>query len=343
MAVVIFSMACLVPVSLLASGVEVTGDVGSDAEYLRIQVRDARVKSLRVEVFDGEGGAVYDSGIVAEGSFDLPLEEVWARVESQDALALEIRAWDYRGELLVSQLTRGVNLGEDVISTIQFDSIPGNTTLLGESITLSGDVLVNGSLDAASGIQTSSIQASGGGSFFGTCGAGSSIRSINASGAVTCEFDDVGGGGGGDNLGNHTATTNLQMGSNMILFDIEHGLRGAGGGEVKTGPLGRTFQFFAGASGADSARFWNSAGALRIAIPEEGGLDFWGGQKVCSVYDGSGRHSILAGASWTTSDCNDYRVATAPEGAYQVFCVFHDGFSFGGANGTAPPARNCGW
>lgn len=40
----------------------------------------------------------------------------------------------------------------------------------------------------------------------GSCSAGASIRLINNDGTVLCEVDDA-----GDNLGNHTATKNLNM------------------------------------------------------------------------------------------------------------------------------------
>ncbi|NQU82364.1 MAG: hypothetical protein HQ539_00210, partial [Parcubacteria group bacterium] len=43
----------------------------------------------------------------------------------------------------------------------------------------------------------------------GTCAAGSSIRIINENGTVTCETDDA--GVGGDNLGTHVASVNLNM------------------------------------------------------------------------------------------------------------------------------------
>ncbi|HAT68755.1 MAG TPA: hypothetical protein DCS20_04025 [Candidatus Yonathbacteria bacterium] len=49
----------------------------------------------------------------------------------------------------------------------------------------------------------------------GTCAVGQSIRAISSTGAVTCEIDDV-GAGGSDNLGNHTATQNLNMAGRQI-------------------------------------------------------------------------------------------------------------------------------
>ncbi len=51
----------------------------------------------------------------------------------------------------------------------------------------------------------------------GTCTAGSSIRVVNADGSVTCETDDI--GGGGDNLGDHTATQNLRLNGNWLSGD----------------------------------------------------------------------------------------------------------------------------
>ncbi len=45
----------------------------------------------------------------------------------------------------------------------------------------------------------------------GICGAGSSIRAINADRTGACEADD-----GGDNLGNHVATQNLILNSRRI-------------------------------------------------------------------------------------------------------------------------------
>ena len=51
----------------------------------------------------------------------------------------------------------------------------------------------------------------------GACPAGSSIRAINSTGAVTCETDSV----GADNLGNHSATTALDM-NGQNVNEVNH-------------------------------------------------------------------------------------------------------------------------
>lgn len=306
----------------------------------RIEIQDQRATSLRLEVFDGNGSVIYDSGVLPGRTLEFPATEIFSAVEPTDTFVMEVRAWSSEGDLLVSQVTKTSNLGE--ISTINFEVIPTATLLASDAITLAGNVDVFGDLDVASTIRAGGLQNSVGGAFFGSCSAGSSIRSISSTGSVTCENDDT--GSGGDNLGNHSATANLQMGGHTIQFSNGIGIHGAGGANFKTGPLGETFQFQAGGGTADIARFKDLGGNLKLAVLANGGLDFHGGQKVCSAFDASGRNSILAGASWTFATCSSFRDAVTTGGNYQVFCVFNDRFSFGGVNGGAPSApNNCGW
>jgi hypothetical protein len=150
----------------------------------------------------------------------------------------------------------------------------------------------------------------------------------------------------------YIGTGDLDMTNHTILFNTGFGLRGAGGGEVKTGPLGQTFQFFAGNASADIARFKDQTDGLKLAVDNKGGIHFTGGQKVCSAFIESTtdqRLFLLVSADWTLSDCAQFRDVVRPGGKYQAFCIFDtkDGpnngrFSVGVPN-AGPPTRNCGW
>ena len=102
----------------------------------------------------------------------------------------------------------------------------GNVTItntLGD--TISSAEIINGTI-TYSDTNTNSIQRR----VVGTCSAGYAIRAIDSAGNVTCEYDDS--GSSGDNLGNHSATQNLDMNTrdvrevnNMYVRDIRpHGV-----------------------------------------------------------------------------------------------------------------------
>ncbi len=366
----------------------------SEQNLLRIGLTDDRIENVRVEMFDVASHLrVYDSGIRSGRRVEIELP---AELTSSDAVALtvELRAWDVEGNLVLSQISSFQPSEGPLISSIGFEIIPAGFGILATPITLESDVDVTGGLDVAGALSASEIRASGGGPFFAVCPPNSSIRSINPDGTVACEMDD-----GGDNLGNHTADFDLQMGSHSLLFDKGIGLRAAGGGQFKTGPMGMTFMFFAGGPTGDIAQFRDDgsvlklainnegmanfanglglsadggarlltgpggqtfqfyaggpagnianfkdvSGVLKLAVKPNGNLGFNGGQKVCSVFDGFGRSSIIASAGWTAGTCSSYRAAVLPGGGnYQLACVFDTSFSFGPANGGAP-TPNCGW
>ena len=78
----------------------------------------------------------------------------------------------------------------------------GNTYTAGNGLTLTGNQFSTNNTQTQARVS-------------GTCAVGQSIRAISSTGAVTCEIDDV-GAGGSDNLGNHTATQNLNMAGRQI-------------------------------------------------------------------------------------------------------------------------------
>lgn len=82
-----------------------------------------------------------------------------------------------------------------------------------QELSVSGDLAMSGNfykLDGTTNFFTNSCT-----------GANLSIKTINADGTMTCETDDIGGGGGGDNLGNHTATQNLRLSGFWLSNDGE--------------------------------------------------------------------------------------------------------------------------
>lgn len=306
-------------------------------DLLRVEVQDGEIHSLRLEIFDRVGASrLYDSGIVDGQMLQVDLFEALGSSLAAP-LKYELRAWDAAGELVFSQLSSLSRGSESEIFSINFDLIPAGSRLLSPVISLQGEVDISAGLNVAGAIRTTELRDMGGGAFFGSCGSGSSIRSIDPDGTVSCETDDA-----GDNLGNHAAQFDLQMSANTILFSNEAGLRSAGGAEVKTGGMGQTFQFFAGGAAADIARFKDVAGALKLSVDPKGGVHFNGGQKVCIVVADGWRDSILVSAGWTKQNCVGYKNAVEPAGFFHLACIFDDGFSLGVSPGTLP-TPNCGW
>ncbi len=125
---------------------------------------------------------------------------------------------------------------------------------------------VNGGLALSGGI----YKLDGTTKFFSDCAANSSIRVINADGTVVCQAS----GGAGDNLGNHVATQNLQMGSNYISNDGGAGeginIDTAGRVAISNTPnaSGETFQLREPAGGSEWAGFSydGSNNDLKIAV-----------------------------------------------------------------------------
>jgi len=91
-----------------------------------------------------------------------------------------------------------------------------NPAVLGHSaqeLTVNSSSVVDGSLVAAD-TDTTSIQSR----VTGTCGAGSSISSVNSAGAVGCETDDLGGG-----TGSKCTNTTIAQGTGTVGFTAPTG------------------------------------------------------------------------------------------------------------------------
>lgn len=306
---------------------------------ISVDSEGGRIAAMRLEIFDDiSGESLFDTGIEQGTSLRLSPE---LRAVGSGSM-YELRAWDRGGDLVLSQAGRLSAEGLDEIFSIDFDIVPAGTSFIGGGapIDLDGDVEVNGSLS------TTALQKPGGGDFFGTCAAGTSIREIQPDGAVTCEVDDV--GSGGDNLGNHQATQTLALGSQWAQFNTGFGIRSSLGAEVKTGPEGRTFLFQPAAtlppSSTDIARFNDQSGVLTIGVPQEGSFKFSRGHKVCRALDTDTNRSdsIIASAAWIADTCSGFANSVGLNN-YQLVCVNELGFSFGAVNSPTPPPMNCGW
>jgi hypothetical protein len=66
------------------------------------------------------------------------------------------------------------------------------------------------------------------------------------------------------------------------------------------------------------------------------------GQKLCRVLQGhTWRDGVIVPKDWSVSLCQDYQKKTGGTG-YQLGCIYSDGTTLGGENGTFP-SPNCGW
>lgn len=316
-----------------------SANASSPEGQMNVEVHDPDVAAVRLEVFDARTSEqLFDSGIVSGSSLAVPAN-AYDEMSKVDRVVVELRSWDRAGDLVSSQITnlRSRNVGE--ISSINFEEIPSGTNIVSSAITLQGDVAVTGDLSAAA------LRQPGGGPFFGACSAGSSIRSIDPNGTVTCETDDV-GGGGGDNLGDHTATQILNMGIHWVEFFPNFGIRTTQGAEVVTGTMGRTFQFKAGAApnpaDAAIANFRDQNNVLAIAVPQSGSFRYIKGQKLCRVWVAGGwSDTLIASGGWSAANCSNYATATGAS-SWAIGCLFDNGISQG-SGGANLPSPNCGW
>ncbi|MEM6456771.1 MAG: hypothetical protein AAF772_16895 [Acidobacteriota bacterium] len=311
-----------------------------DATRVAIALSDARVASVRLEIFDAAGATVADSGLIDGRALTLDLVD--ADVDASSApWRAELRAWDAQGDLVVSQLSSVAPARGLQLSRIDFDLLPAGLALGGGTISLESNTDVTGDLTVTGSVRTGNLQNSAGGSFFGSCPSGQAIRTIAPTGSVACET--VGsGGGGGDNLGNHQATTTLNMGFNWIQSSGGFGIRSPQGAEVKTGPEGSTFMFRAGTRpDGDIGQFRTVSDQLALAVLDDGQLDFVAGAKLCIISFGSVSDAVMPSGGWTTATCSQYAAARGAS-SIRLGCLFRTSFSLG-ANGGGAPSPNCGW
>lgn len=334
---------------VLFSTVPAWSDPGQNTAEGAIQVtiNDERVSTVRLEIFDGSSTRLFDSGPITGRVVQLSEADLAAIAEPMragegptfESLNYEIRAWDAGGKLVLSQLA-ALPEGAGTISSIDFQTIPPNTVFGAATITLAGDVLAQQDLTVNQSLRTSQLRNLGGGNFVGSCASGSSIRTISATGGVVCEIDDT---GGSDNLGNHTATQDLDMSSHAILFDNDVDmLRTDGNAQLKTGDIGHTLMIKGGDAVSDIAQFRDVMDVIKLRVNGSGRLMFLAGQKVCSVFKGEWRTSLLVSDGWTAATCDSYQNTISSSGEYQLFCLFDNGYSFGSIAGGIP-SPNCGW
>ena len=141
--------------------------------------------------------------------------------------------------------------------------LEGEVTITND-LSVTGNATVSNILDAFA-LDVGQLRDPSGGPFFGSCNSGSSIRAIFPNGAVTCEPDDIGdGGGGADNLGNHQATQNI------VFRDAQEGLIGSGGAKLQTGGLGGTFFAQPGTPSSDRFGVKDVNGTRSFVVNPEG-------------------------------------------------------------------------
>ncbi len=302
-------------------------------DSLLVELEHDGIENYRFELFSSDGSRVYDSGLVS-GTVTLDLDPA---VRSKVAdLRFEIRAWDETGELVFSQISA---LGNSEIFSINFEVVPGDTTLLGTAITLDGDVDVSGGLDVTGAISTSQLVDGFGGNFFGTCPTGQLAQAINSDGSLVCMTDQT----GGDNLGDHVATTTLDMGSHRILLNGSTDVHFASTDNARfgTGSGGKTFFMQGADSASDAAFFQRHDGLITLRISNEGRFKFINGQKICTAHDTSPHNTILVGDLWTSSTCSSFAVAMGAA-SYRLGCLTEAGVFLGSVGGGLP-SPNCGW
>ncbi|HYG63891.1 MAG TPA: hypothetical protein VEL74_15040 [Thermoanaerobaculia bacterium] len=147
--------------------------------------------------------------------------------------------------------------------------------------------------------------------------------------------------GGNVGIGTSSPSDKLEIRQGNILLDATYGLLSTGGARIQTGYLGGTFSFHAGSSASSIAHFFDHNGVLKLVV-DNNGVSFTG-QKLCSAYSTTPwwRDTIVVSSTWTAATCLNFRNAVGAN-FYQLGCQFQDNFSFGTANGGAPPV-NCGW
>lgn len=246
---VVFQLLWLPVAALPASSQAAPGEAAGHRTW-RLAIDQPGVDRFRLEIFDAETHQpLFDSGIASGDSIDvaLPAEPL------PRTLTYELRTWDAAGELLTSQVSRLANSGAGEISSIDLELIPPGVQLTGAAIELDAPTSVTGDLTVAGALRTAELRNASNSAFVQTCNVGSSIRSIDASGAVLCEVDD---------LHNHTATQNIHLNGHWLSGDGgDEGIFVNGAGNVGIGssdlteaklrvdggPNGRfTFNFTAG-------------------------------------------------------------------------------------------------
>lgn len=140
-------------------------------------------------------------------------------------------------------------------------------------------------------------------------------------------------------IGTSSPGDKLEIRQGNIIVDPGFGLVSPGGARLQSGYLGGTFQFHSGGSDKAIAHFRDHQDQLRVQV-ENHGVTFWG-QKMCSVYTGTWRDTIVVSASWPVSSCAIFKNNMGATN-YQLACLHSDHVSFGAPNGGIPPV-NCGW
>ena len=206
-----FSLTSALAAMLFAPGPAQTSPAESElANFTRIHldIGQSGVDRFRLEIFRSDSREpLFDSGIV-KGSkidFDLPSETL-----GHPSLTYELRTWDSAGELITSQISQLSPQGGSAISTIDFELIPGNVSMVSSAIQLDAPTNITGDLDVQGITRTGELRNSLNTAFVETCAIGTSLRSIAANGSVICETDD---------LHNHTATDNLRTNGHWLSGD----------------------------------------------------------------------------------------------------------------------------
>ena len=182
---------------------------------------------VRLQVFATDSGQIlFDSGVISATELEPRLEA--ARLGSEE-VAFELRTFTNDGQLIDDRAA--VLAVGDLISSFDFETFT-QAEILGTSIILDGPVNVTGTVTVDQATRTSALENSVGSAFFDPCNAGQALRELRADGTVICETV----GGGGDDLGNHTATQSIVLGSFWLSGDGDaEGVRVAATGAVGIG------------------------------------------------------------------------------------------------------------